>query len=126
MCKSTKCPRPTGMFTCTKTSGSDTKGSTTLPLPRVSNSSFESETSFIPLSTFISRTITHSMPTPDSFGSSRTPPGKFVNGRQVPISKTSAEIQSELDAEAEAEAKRRRIQVCPTTDLAIARSLYST
>lgn len=51
---------------------------------------------------------------PESLSASRTPPSKQGSGgRQVPVTKTSAEIQSELDAEAEAEAKRRRIQVSP-------------
>lgn len=51
---------------------------------------------------------------PDSVGSGQgwTPPSKYPKPRQ-PSTKTSGEIQSELDAEAEAEAKRRRIQVCP-------------
>lgn len=49
---------------------------------------------------------------PDTVSAGRTPPSKYgTGGRQVPATKTSAEIQSELDAEAEAEAKRRRIQV---------------
>jgi hypothetical protein len=61
---------------------------------------------------------------PDTISAGRTPPGKYgIGGRQVPVTKTSAEIQSELDAEAEAEAKRRRIQVSPFI-LAIV-SLYS-
>jgi hypothetical protein len=51
---------------------------------------------------------------PDSISAGRTPPSKSGSGgRQVPATKTSAEIQSELDAVAEAEAKRRRIQVSP-------------
>jgi Ribonuclease G/E len=61
---------------------------------------------------------------PDTVSAGRTPPGKYgIGARQAPVTKTSAEIQSELDAEAEAEAKRRRIQVSPLI-LAIA-SMYS-
>jgi len=57
--------------------------------------------------------------TPESISAGRTPPSKQGSGgRQVPVTKTSAEIQSELDAEAEAEAKRRRIQVSPLSSTA--------
>ena len=57
--------------------------------------------------------------TPESISAGRTPPSKQGSGgRQVPVTKTSAEIQSELDAEAEAEAKRRRIQVSPLVSVA--------